>query len=199
MILEITPPPLGAVTVGSQPWHRVAAYCTGLVLATAVVGGTLGALGAYLQVSAGNRRIWLVGVALIALACGMHELAIVRLALPQLRWQVPVCWSKYGKVIQALLYGIVLGADIFTFIPYTSFYVLILFEMTFGPSGGVALGFLYGLARILPTVLGATYSHHRDNVSLVVMRILTARPWFHVSNGVLLTLVGGALLGIAVK
>ncbi len=110
-----------------------------------------------------------------------------------------MCWSKYGKVIQALLYGIVLGADIFTFIPYTSFYVLILFEMTFGPSGGVALGFLYGLARILPTVLGATYSHHRDNVSLVVMRILTSRPWFHVSNGVLLTLVSGVLLGIAVK
>ncbi len=72
MILEITPPPLGAVTVGSQPWHRVAVYCTGLVLSTAVVGGTLGALGAYLQVSAGNRRLWLVGVALIALTCGMH-------------------------------------------------------------------------------------------------------------------------------
>lgn len=82
--------------------------------------------------------MWIAGVAFLAFAYGLHELALIRFLMPQVRWQVPAHWTRYGKAIQAPLYGAVLGAEVFTLIPYSTFYILVLFDMTAGRLGGCA-------------------------------------------------------------
>lgn len=89
-------------------------------------------------VAAGDdaQRLWVAGIAFLAFAYGLHELALIRLPMPQAQWQVPAYWTRYGKATQAALYGAVLGAEVFTLIPYATFYILVLFDMTAGSVGG---------------------------------------------------------------
>ncbi len=199
MILEITPPP-GEVTQWTpwspRTWRRAFAYGTGLIGSTTAVGAASGAFGAFARASAPiGQHMWVAGVAACAFAYGMHELALIRLPTPQLQWQVPAQWSKYGKTTQALLYGVVLGAEIFTFIPYAAFYILILLDATMGPAGGAALGFVYGLARVSPTLKGTAYALRQGSADRIVGHIVGAGSRFHMMNGVALTVVGAVLVG----
>lgn len=202
MILEITPPPSEARTSRTRLWQRIAAYSIGLVASATVVGVTAGAIGAVVRASTpfgvGYDWLWVASVALFALTYSMHEVAIVRLPMPQIHWQVPARWSRYGKSAQALLYGVVLGIDIATLIPYATFYVLLLFEAMLGVQGGAALGFVYGLARASSTLWGVILSHRRGTTVPATLRIVSAMSWFRMANGLVLALVGEVLLGALV-
>jgi sulfite exporter TauE/SafE len=120
VIAEITPSPSEVHILGLEIWCRVAAYTIGLVGSATAVGAIAGAIGSAVRATVllegESSRLWALSIALIAFAYGLHELNIVRLPMPQVRWQVPAFWSTYGKVAQALFYGAVLGAEIFTLI-----------------------------------------------------------------------------------
>ncbi len=132
----------------------------------------------------------------MAIAYGLHELGVIRLPMPQTYWQVPPHWSKYGPTAQALMYGVVLGADIFTFVPYATFYLLLPLEASSSIQRGAILGVVYGLARTIPTLSGVMVSYARhDNTAPLTNRISHARPFFHAANGFALAVVGEILAG----
>lgn len=199
MILEITPSPLEMCANDTRLWQRLALYCLALVGSTSAVGAMTSAICSAIRgtlLSApGSYLVWVTSIATIALAYALHEIAIIRLPKPQINWQVPARWSKYGKSVQLLLYGLVLGVDVFTLIPYTSFYILVLLYATLGVGGGAVLGFVYGLARVVPTICGVISSHRRRNTIPIVAWITNSWNLLHLINGVTLALVGEVLVG----
>lgn len=157
----------------------------------------------HVAVSDDAQQMWLAGIAFLAFAYGLHEMAIIRLPMPQVRWQVPACWTRYGKTIQAALYGAVLGAEVCTLIPYATFYILVLFDMTAGGVGGGLLGCLYGTARVSTTVIGIAMVRQHGTPNRVIGGITCSMGRFggvHQVNGVVLAAVGivlgGMLLGL---
>lgn len=82
----------------------------------------------------------------------LHELGILRLEVPQRHWQIPSTWVNRGDGRDLMVWGAVLGAGIFTYIPHFSFYILYLCTGFFlNPLFGILMGALYGLSRMLPT------------------------------------------------
>jgi len=201
VIAEITPPP----SEGHRPvarrhiGFRTMAYGFGLIASATAVGAAAGALGLALRLSysAHARTPWVVAIAAIALAYGAHELSIIRLPMPQVRWQVPARWARYGKGKQVVLYGVILGADVFTFIPYAAFYVLLLIESTIGVNEGAKLGLAYGLARLCATTAGIITSCRYGSALLVARKIWGATNAFHRATGITLVIVGGFLMGLS--
>ncbi|GGB44700.1 hypothetical protein GCM10011409_22860 [Lentibacillus populi] len=52
------------------------------------------------------------------------------------------------------IWGSVLGAGVFTYIPYTSFYALYIFSgIAFSPIYGLIFGFVYGFTRALTPLI----------------------------------------------
>lgn len=191
MIREITPP-FGEEHT-SRWWWALAAYAVALVGSTTTIGVLAGWTGAMVRDWIGRdvENLWVIVLIVIVLLYGLRELAIVRLPMPQIPWQVPAQWSRYGKVRQGLLYGLVLGADIFTLIPYPTFYAIFLLEAGFGVFGGGAIGIIYGLARAFSTVSMVAQSRlRRRDPSLVVDNIVCHLTIFHQMNGVVLLFAG---------
>lgn len=199
MIAEITVPPSEAYRPTTQLWQRITSYSLGLIIGTMAVGGSMGMIGSLSQRATlpdvVDGRLWVAILAVITLTFSLREVNIVRLPMPQVRWQVPANWAAYGKLIQLFLYGIVLGVDVFTLIPYATFYALMIFEAILGIRGGVAIGFIYGVARALPTALGSIAAHRRRDSAPIAVRIFGSRGVLHGANSVALAVVGEVLLG----
>lgn len=192
MACEITPPPGG---VGQT--HRrgrsllpVVSYALALIAGTTAVGTAAGAIGSVIGQATSSME-WIALLGILALAYGLHEFQLLRLPMPQARWQVPAAWARYGKVVQAALYGAVLGAEVFTFIPYAAFYVLLLAQVSVGPAGGATLGFVYGAMRALSTASAVYVSHsRRQDVNTLARHVMWAQEFFHQANGLVLVTVG---------
>ncbi len=203
MIGEIAPSPLEARTTSSriQLGLRVAAYSIGLIGSTTAVGATAGSVGSVVSrtatIGGENAHLWSMVVAIIALTCGMHEVAIIRLPFPDIFRQVPAEWRKYGRNVQALLYGLVLGMDLLTFVPYASFLVLLPLEALLGLKGGATLGAIYGLTRAALTLWGVLAAYRRRDAFSVAIRISRMTRVFHLLNGIALAVVGEVLVGAA--
>lgn len=195
MIREITP---------TKNWPvSVSTYVIGIVVGSTAFGAVAGWVGSALQSDVLfnlESRWWLAMLAMLSTADGLHEFRIIRILTPQITWQVPVTWSKYGKVTQGFLYGTVLGAEIFTVIPYTVIYILLVIEMSLGATGGAQLGFVYGLARASATVASSIYIHLRKKeVNEVANTILNGMDTFHLFNGFALLCLSGVIwIGIII-
>lgn len=194
MIAEITPPPLEAHARRSLLWRGLVAYVMSMVATTTLVGLVAGSIGGIVTHNIGDFRLWIAVLAMTSLVYGFHEGAILRLPLPQSAWQVPVQWARHGKVGQMLLYGSALGAELLTFMPYATFYVLVFLEAVLGLEAGTALGMLYGIARITPTVVGVIASYRRQGIDPIVDAIMNSRNRYHMLNGVALSIAGEVLI-----
>ena len=201
MIEEITPPPLEVLTSRARlrVCLTIAAYSLGLIGSTTTTGAVVGAIGSVIRgtalTHAMSRWVGIVPIAVLAFVYGLHEIGIVYAPILEIHWQVPVRWARYGKVPQGLLYGVVLGTDIFTLVPYTTLYTLLLLEATLGSRGGAVIGLVYGLARTTPTIAGIIFSWHRRDTIAIAMWIRGAQRWFHRMNGLVLVVVGQVLIG----
>jgi hypothetical protein len=195
VIREITPP-----HEPTKMWlGNGIVYAGGLVASSTAFGLLAGALGQSIHIAplAGTRNsTWLVGlIGAIAFAYGLRELAVISLPMPQVRWQVPVLWSRYGKTIQSALYGLVLGVDVFTLVPYATFYILLLLEVTLGSTGGALLGLVYGVVRAFVTLMLEAYLVvKRQNPNTLATRILHSSQLFHKADGIALLAVGELLV-----
>lgn len=192
MIREITPPPGQRLPVRS--WFlRFAVYALALVTSTTVVGAAFGGLGSLANI-APHPWLWALATAVLACAYSLRELDVLRLPMPQIHWQVPAQWARRGKTMQMLLYGGVLGAEVFTLIPYATFYILVALELAQGPKNGALVGFIYGVARIAPVALSAIRVGETRSSNTVAQQIYGNRHMLHGINGVSLMLVGQVLL-----
>ncbi len=193
--------PLGKEAKDVAHWViRVIMYTAASIIGGAVLAIALGTLGRGIRallppVSYG----WvtaLLGVA--ALVYALHELNIIRLPAPQVGWQVPKWWQRPSRLVGNTLYGFVLGMGIFTFIPFASFYLLMMWEMAVGAVDlrtAAVLGMIYGAFRGVPAVLGGI-SVLRGVYPLPISNWLIARlGWWHALNALALLVVAGLLLG----
>lgn len=208
MIREITA--ARGRTPFSNLWFWAAlAYSLALLASATAVGMIAGIIGSAVRsavVSTTYGGLWIWVVAVLAFAYGMRELGVLQLPMPQVRWQVPAEWSAYGKIIQAILYGAFLGGDVFTFIPYATFYFIFLLEATLGPTLGATLGFIYGFARVLSLLVPVFYSRLRwrylatdddqiEDLENRVIKISRSRKLLHIGNGMALLVISLFIIG----
>lgn len=199
MILVILP--LGKEAKDVWNWVlRVAMYTAASAVGASLLALLLGLLGRGIHAvfpAFGGRWTTLI-LGLAALLFALHELNILKLPNPQIGWQVPKSWMAPSRLFGNTAYGLVLGAGIFTYIPFTSFYVLLAWEALAGAlslQAAVTLGILYGAMRGLPAVLGGV-SMLRGSYPLPVSNWLIAHlGWWHAINALVLILVGAFLLG----
>src|SRR5437016_5826818 len=156
MILVILP--LGKEAQQVLDWVvRVFMYTIGTTIGATALSLVLALVGRGLHMLLpGVGFQWAVGVLGVAsLVFALKELNIIKLWTPQIGWQVPKSWMKHSKVLGQTAYGVVLGAGIFTYIPFASFFVVLAWEAVAGAvsiPAAVAIGAVYGVVRGLPAV-----------------------------------------------
>ena len=199
MILVILP--LGKEAKDIWSWVvRVVMYTAASTVGAGLLALLLGLIGRGLYgLFPGVPLEWAVAVlGVISIVYALHELSILHLPNPQIGWQVPKSWQRPGRLFGNTAYGVVLGAGIFTFIPFGSFYVLLAWEMVAGAvslQAAVLLGMIYGLSRGVPVVMGGI-SMLRDVYPLPISHwLIDHLGWWHAINGLMLLVVGGFLLG----
>ncbi len=161
-----------------------------------LVGGLVSALG-------GLVRPWLPlplalgALVVVALAYALHELHIWRLPHPERAWQVPNEWIVRRPLLGVVAFGLTLGTGLFTYIPFTSFYLLLAWEaLLTPPMQGAALGAVYGLARALPVLVGGWVTWRGQPIVPVHTGLMGAQPRLHRVTGGLLLLAAAALVAL---
>lgn len=199
MILVILP--LGKEARHVTHWAvRVIMYTAGSIVGAATLALVLGLAGQGLHaLFPGIGVEWAVGVlGAASLLYALHEINFLKLPHPQLGWLVPKVWQKHSYLLGNTLYGLVLGMGIWTFIPFSGFYILLAWEIVAGAwslQAAVLLGMLYGAFRGFPAILGGI-SMLRGVYPMPVSNWLIARlGWWHAANAILLLFAGSFLLG----
>lgn len=84
----------------------------------------------------------------------LNELKIIKIKTPQREWQIPASWVRGSTTKNMWVWGLVLGAGIFTYMPYVTFYLMYMYIGLFlNPTYGLLYGLIYGFSRALPTIL----------------------------------------------
>lgn len=199
MILVILP--LGKAANDVWYWIlRVAMYIAGSMVGAMLLALLLGLAGQGLHLLLpGMGHEWTIAVLGIAsLVFALKELNIIHIWTPQLMWQVPKKWQKNSYLFGHTAYGLFLGAGIFTFIPFASFFLMLCWEFLAGAfdlRSAVMIGFVYGLIRGIPAVIGGAYMLKTDEYPLPASNWLMARlGWWHAINGLALVFVASFLL-----
>ncbi|HKP53651.1 MAG TPA: hypothetical protein VJ183_13490 [Chloroflexia bacterium] len=193
--------PLGKEAKDTANWVvRVIMYTAGSIVGATALAFVLGFVGQGLHALLPGIGVeWAVAVLGVAsLLYALHEINFIKLPNPQLGWLVPKVWQKHSYLLGHTLYGIVLGMGIWTFIPFTGFYILMAWEIVAGAvslKAAVLLGVLYGAFRGLPAILGGI-SMLRGVYPMPVSNWLLARlGWWHAANGLVLLFTASFLLG----
>ena len=193
--------PLGKAAKDVASWLvRVVMYVAGATVGAALLALVVGLLGAGLHALLPSLGVEFAVVALgaAALLFALHELNVVRLPAPQIGWQVPASWMGRSRLLGNTLYGLVLGAGVFTFIPFASFYLLLGTELVAGAvdlRAAVALGMVYGLMRGIPAVLGGIAMLRLRNPVPVSDWLIARLGRWHALNALALLLTGAFFLG----
>jgi hypothetical protein len=193
--------PLGKGTKEVTNWViRIILYTLGSMVGATLFALLMGLVGQGLRALVpGLSYAWITALlGILAFVFALRELRIIKLPTLQIGWQVPASWMRPSRVLGNTLYGVVLGAGVFTFIPFTSFYLLLLWEVAAGAvslQAALTLGIIYGFFRGLPAVMGGI-SVLRGEYPLAISEWLIARlGLWHAINAVALLLVSGLLLG----
>ena len=151
-----------------------AAFASGLALGASVVFVGLGLLGAW-----AHTRALVVAAVAIAAAAILSDASGLRVR-PQIPFQVPERWRRRMPLPRALLlYGVLLGTGLTTFVPASAAWALPALSLALGDVPGsfaIALGFATGRALpVLVLAVGAeeTVLAERPH-GLRVLRLLTA-------------------------
>jgi len=168
---------------------RGAGYIVASTLAGGLVGAAVGWLGSVLRLVV-PFPVLVVLVILVAIGYALHENGILHLPHPERQWQVPNKWAVRRPILGAIAFGLTIGAGIFTFIPFTSFYLLLAWELLLGnPLAGALLGATYGLARALPVITGAVITSRDEPIAPIHLVILNAATNIHrITAGVMVLL-----------
>src|SRR5438105_4779675 len=113
--------PLGKEAKDIASWvARVIMYTAAATVGAALMALLLGSVGLGLHaLFPGVGLGWAVGILGVAsLLYALHEFQIIKLPNPQRGWLVPKAWQKQGRLFGNTLYGVFLGAGVFTFIPF---------------------------------------------------------------------------------
>lgn len=128
----------------------------------------------------------------------LNEMRIFKFKLPQREWQIPANWVSGPSIRNMWVWGLILGAGIFTYMPYATFYVLYIYLGMFKePYWGILIGMLYGFFRSLPSFM-FTSKKVKMNIKEIKTLYLNKGKMFKFLNGLsLLILLGFLIIQIA--
>lgn len=113
----------------------------------------------------------------------LHDFKIINLKVPQNKWQIPATWVNGSTTQNMWVWGLILGAGIFTYLPYVTFYMVYLYlGLLKQPVYGLLFGFIYGLARALPSIL-ITLNKKELNMSQIKLIYMKKQGTFKLFNG----------------
>lgn len=145
MVSTISP----LVKVAKNPWlFTTGVFVTSAAVAGALGGSLVGMLGTYMpHIPAVSALVF------AALLAAMIDSGALPIPIPTPRRSVPESWwTRHPRPIAALMYGSILGMGVTTFVPFASFYFLLVASFVLGPSFGALIGFTYGISRSLPVL-----------------------------------------------
>lgn len=142
------------VQVAKRQWLvSTSAFAVASVAGGLLFGASLGILGtvATALIGAAMPQFILMLLGLCGVVFALVDLGVLPVTVPTLHRSVPQrWWLRYGPTRGAVAYGAVLGMGVTTFIPFASFYMLLVGALLLGPVAGGLIGAAYGLGRALP-------------------------------------------------
>lgn len=161
-------------------------YTIGSVIGATATGTFFGLVGVLM--STVDLTISASVIFLVSLLYSLHELKIISLPYIERKKQVPLSWrSKFHPYISSGLYGFLLGMGIVTFIPTTSFHVLILTTVFSGSMGySISLFAIFGITRTLPFWLVSKTVTGTKTIEALGEIVGLTKPIVHQFNGALL-------------
>lgn len=182
------------VKAASSTWAGcAAAFTAASMLAAAMFGALIGAIGHMISSIAPLASPALVGVA--ALACALIELRALPVTSPYCARSVPQdWWRRYPPTYAAIAYGAVLGVGVTTVIPFAAFYFVLSACLLAGPIGGAMVLSCYGLGRALPLLGGSVAILYGLDVREVAEWPINKRRHAHALCAAALVVVAAALI-----
>ena len=173
----------------------MAVYTASMTLAAATTGAILATAGA------GVLRLWSEATLPLAAALGaitlvyaLHEIGFVRVPVPGRDWVVPGDWVRYGLYRRAVVWGSIVGAGVFTRVPFAALPILAAWLFIYGDVVyGALAGALYGLTRAASIFTTASSRDAGEVVGLVQKMMRLAAP-AHLLTGFMLALFGTYIL-----
>jgi hypothetical protein len=173
-------------------WRRKAAiFFVSAVLASALLGGLLGALGAALSAST---RHWLVfGVSLLGTAFGGAELLGRRVWLLQRDHETNQSWMRFGATVNSAANGVAIGLGFSTRIGYWLWYVLPVVAVFYGSwQIGILLFVVYSSIRAgIAVLLSSVGEKNKETSHRLQDRLASLNP-------VMRTACAGALVVVSI-
>src|SRR5947209_1997394 len=166
--------PLGERARNRRWGVTVTAYVVGSTLAAALLGGGLGAVGRFLDLSP------LVTAVAVAVLCGLGlvlDLHLGGLRLPSIHRQVDKDWlDRYRGWVVGAGFGFQLGLGVVTIVNTAAVYLAFALALLAGsvPAGAV-VGATFGLARSL-AILGVARVRRPDQLRTALRRMQAWRP-----------------------
>ena len=166
-----------------------------MTLAAAGTGVAIALAGAGASLLWGEQPLPLViAVGSIAFAYALHEVGFVRLPVPGREWIVPAAWVRGGFYRSAVVWGGLVGAGVFTRVPFAVLPVLAVWLFVSGDVVyGVLAGALYGLIRAVSIYSAASSRDSQELVGLTQHIMRLAAP-AHQVTGLLLAAFAAYLL-----
>lgn len=170
------------------------ARLTGATLYAITLTATAAGLGLALSL-AGS---WVRGASTLPVAAaflallGLTELgSFGNRRVPNLPWQVPAEWV-HGRSSGPVVWGALLGTGLTTYMPYATYFGVLLLALLLPPVASVALMTAYGLGRAAPTIAAASQRNDR------LLRLFHDETWRlrssgHVISGCTSLALAGAL------
>ena len=165
-------------------------YLITATITAGLIGSALGLIGG----SLGSARA--LGLAAPVFAyLGLVELGIVRPGwIASLRWQVPSDWVRNPRTAP-FVWGVCLGSGVATWMPYPSYFGLLLLVFVLPMPWGFGLMAAYGASRAAPAVIGLKWqSRFLEDLARDSWRL---RLLGHMVAGCLCFAVSGSILGSA--
>lgn len=199
MIFVITPP------VGSGQKYakikniaRLLSFGIATVIGAAVVGSICGVIGAVIINRIPILRVGTLGIIVsIALLYGFAELRGRKQYIPTCHRLVPKRWGAYGSPRFEIAFGIIVGAGLFTVIPFIGFHLLLIIcFVNADPMQGALSMAVFGAARAAPALFTPLFLalRHRTYTSLMAIE---ANQFFDKMDRNLAWVRAATLLGIA--
>jgi len=189
------------ITSRKLNWMMSAFYYT---LGSIVGGGLTGLLVAYVGRFALFGLDYLRSIApffvgLSAILYALHEMGILSMPHFQRKKQVPSHWRyRFHPYVTAGLYGLMLGAGFMTFIPTTSYIILVL-AASF--SGSLITGLLilsvFGAARALPLWISGFAVKTIEGWDNITSYVHITKPIMRQINGLGLAMIGVGVMLVA--
>ena len=119
----------------------------------------------------------------------LKEFGFITMPAPQMKWQIPASWLNHSPLINMSIWGLILGAGIFTYNSHISLLLPYLYIGLFlHPTIGILIGLMYGAARALPSIVLAFISFKTETKQQnVIDQIWSKGKTFHFFHKIVLT------------